>query len=101
VYVYVCACVSSRQLADGMVLDLVLFRADQGGDPEKIKELQKKRFKDASLVDKVVEADSKWRKRSACTGSKVTHSTSTHPFGFRQTIGTNTEICVQRKLAPK
>ena len=62
-YVYVCACVSSRQLADGMVLDLVLFRADQGGDPEKIKELQKKRFKDASLVDKVVEADSKWRKR--------------------------------------
>ena len=56
-------CVSSRQLADGMVLDLVLFRADQGGDPEKIKELQKKRFKDASLVDKVVEADSKWRKR--------------------------------------
>ena len=61
--VYVHVCVSSRQLAEGMVLDLVLFRADQGGDPEKIKELQKKRFKDASLVDKVVEADSKWRKR--------------------------------------
>ena len=47
----------------GMVLDLVLFRADQGGDPEKVKELQKKRFKDVSLVDKVVEADTKWRKR--------------------------------------
>lgn len=47
-----------------MVLDLVLFRKDQGGDPEKIKELQRKRFKDISLVDKVVDADTKWRKRA-------------------------------------
>ena len=46
----------------GMVLDLVLFRADQGGDPDKIRELQRKRFKDVSHVDGVVEADTKWRK---------------------------------------
>lgn len=45
-----------------MVLDLVLFRADQGGDPDKIRELQKKRFKDVAHVDKVVELDTKWRK---------------------------------------
>ena len=45
-----------------MVLDLELFRADKGGDPEKIKEIQAKRFKDVTLVDKVVEADTKWRK---------------------------------------
>ena len=45
-----------------MVLDLVLFRADQGGDPDKIRELQRKRFKDVSHVDMVVEADTKWRK---------------------------------------
>lgn len=45
-----------------MVLDLILFRYDQGGDPDKIRELQKKRFKDVSHVDKVLEADTKWRK---------------------------------------
>ena len=45
-----------------MVLDLVQFRADQGGDPDKIRELQRKRFKDVTHVDKVVEADTKWRK---------------------------------------
>ena len=49
-----------------MVLDLVLFRADQGGDPDKIRELQKKRFKDVAHVDKVVELDTKWRKRGLC-----------------------------------
>lgn len=45
-----------------MVLDLELFRADKGGDPEKIRKNQEKRFKDASVVDKVVDADNKWRK---------------------------------------
>ena len=45
-----------------MVLDLELFRADKGGCPDKIKENQSKRFKDVTLVDKVQEADTKWRK---------------------------------------
>lgn len=49
-----------------MVLDLVVFRADQGGDPDKIRELQKKRFKDVAHVDMVVELDTKWRKRKLC-----------------------------------
>ena len=53
------AAVLSRQ----MVLDVDLFRADKGGDPDKIKENQRKRFKDVSYVDKLVEADTKWRKR--------------------------------------
>lgn len=44
-----------------MVLDLDLFRAEKGGDPDRIRENQKKRFKDPGLVDKVVEADGKWR----------------------------------------
>ncbi len=46
-----------------MVLDLILFRADQGGDPDKIRELQKKRFKDVAHVEKVIELDTRWRKR--------------------------------------
>ena len=45
-----------------MVLDLDLFREDKGGDPEKVRESQRKRFKDPSYVDKVIEADTKWRK---------------------------------------
>lgn len=44
-----------------MVLDLDLFRADKGGNPEKIREIQKKRFKDTGLVDIVVEKDTTWR----------------------------------------
>ena len=53
-----------------MVLDLILFRADQGGDPDKIRELQKKRFKDVAHVEKVIELDTRWRKRKcwSCDG---------------------------------
>ena len=45
-----------------MVLDLDLFREDRGGNPAKIRENQGKRYKDASMVDKVINADSEWRK---------------------------------------
>lgn len=45
-----------------MVLDLDFYRADKGGNPEKIRENQSKRYKDTTLVDQVVEADAKWRK---------------------------------------
>ncbi|XP_046480430.1 serine--tRNA ligase, cytoplasmic [Neodiprion pinetum] len=44
-----------------MVLDLDLFRTDKGFDPEKIRENQRKRFKDVGLVDTVVERDTFWR----------------------------------------
>ena len=43
-------------------MDIDQFRAEKGGDPEKIRENQRKRFKDVTLVDKVVEADERWRK---------------------------------------
>lgn len=36
--------------------------ADKGGDPEIVRESQRRRFADVSLVDKVLEADSKWRR---------------------------------------
>jgi len=41
------------------MLDIKLFREK----PEIIKESEKKRFKDASLVDKVIEYDKRWRER--------------------------------------
>nr|CAB3265867.1 serine--tRNA ligase, cytoplasmic-like [Phallusia mammillata] len=45
-----------------MVLDLDLFRTDKGGNPEKMRENQAKRYKDVKLVDNLVAADSEWRK---------------------------------------
>ncbi|XP_050401833.2 serine--tRNA ligase, cytoplasmic [Patella vulgata] len=45
-----------------MVLDIERFRAEKGGDPAKVRENQAKRFKDVTLVDKVVERDALWRK---------------------------------------
>lgn len=51
-----------------MVLDLDLFRTDKGGDPEVVRETQRKRFKDVTLVDKLVAADTEWRKcKSLCS----------------------------------
>merc|ERR1712223_1968155 len=45
-----------------MVLDIDEFRTEKGGNPEKIKKNQKLRYCDESMVDKIVEADEKWRK---------------------------------------
>lgn len=44
-----------------MVLDLDFFRKDKGFDPERIRENQRKRFKDVKLVDTVIEKDKQWR----------------------------------------
>ncbi|XP_049302782.1 serine--tRNA ligase, cytoplasmic-like [Bactrocera dorsalis] len=46
-----------------MVLDLDLFRSDKGGNPDAIRENQKKRFKDLALVETVIEQDTEWRQR--------------------------------------
>ena len=45
-----------------MVLDLDLFRAEKGGDPEALRANQRKRFKKTELVDAVVDIDALWRK---------------------------------------
>ncbi len=35
--------------------------AEKGGDPEAIRESQRRRFADVGLVDKVLELDAEWR----------------------------------------
>ena len=45
-----------------MVLDIEQFRTEKGGNLDKIRENQRKRFCDVSMVDKIVAADEKWRK---------------------------------------
>ena len=44
-----------------MVLDLDHFREDKGYNPEKIRENQRRRFKDVTLVDTVITRDKSWR----------------------------------------
>ncbi|KAB7495375.1 Serine--tRNA ligase, cytoplasmic [Armadillidium nasatum] len=43
------------------MLDIVLFREDQGGNPEIIRESQRKRYKDVGTVDEIISLDTKWR----------------------------------------
>lgn len=43
------------------MLDINLFREERGGNPEIVRESQRRRFKDVGLVDRVLELDAKWR----------------------------------------
>ncbi|GER43582.1 serine--tRNA ligase [Striga asiatica] len=45
------------------MLDINLFREEKGGNPEKIRESQRRRFANADLVDEVIELDRVWRQR--------------------------------------
>ena len=67
-----------------MVLDIELFRANKGNDPLKVRENQAKRFKDVTLVDKVVEADEKWRK---CKFDSCQNSSCMDDVIFRNIVG--------------
>ncbi len=44
-----------------MPLDIAMFRSHQGGNPDAIKESQKKRFASVELVDEIIAKDEKWR----------------------------------------
>ena len=44
------------------MLDLELLRVERGGDPERVKQNQRDRFSDPSLVDTVLDLDDKWKK---------------------------------------
>ena len=43
------------------MLDIQLFRVDQGGNPDLVRESQRRRYADVGLVDAVIEIDSSWR----------------------------------------
>ena len=45
-----------------MPIDINLFRADKGGDPELIKESQRRRFASVELVDEIIALDNQWRR---------------------------------------
>ena len=43
------------------MLDLVLIRVNEGGNPEIVYESQKKRYKSTEIVDKCIELDTQWK----------------------------------------
>jgi len=43
-----------------MVLDIILFRT-KGGNPELIRESQRRRFKSVEIVDEIIKLDEEWR----------------------------------------
>ena len=44
-----------------MPLDILSFRAFAGGDPDQIRESQRRRFKPVEAVDEIIAADETWR----------------------------------------
>ena len=54
------------------MLDITLFRADQGGDPDIVRESQRRRYADVTLVDQVIEIDTEWRKSERSRACHVT-----------------------------
>lgn len=45
------------------MLDINLFREEKGGNPEKLRESQRRRFANVDLVDEVIQLDQVWRQR--------------------------------------
>jgi len=44
------------------MLDINLFRAEKGGNPELVRESQRRRFENEEVVDEVIAADGEWRR---------------------------------------
>jgi len=83
------------------MLDVLLFRTDQGGDPEVVRESQRRRFADVSLVDKVIEYDSEWRQtRGALDIAKKTLNANQKEIGqFMKKKETPPEELLAKKKA--
>lgn len=48
-------------LAGPPMLDINLFREEKGGNPEVVRDSQRRRFKPVERVDEVIAADQYWR----------------------------------------
>jgi len=44
-----------------MPIDINWLRVDRGGDPEKVRESQRRRYASVELVDEIIALDNKWR----------------------------------------
>ena len=66
-----------------MVLDIDEFREEKGGNPELIKENQRKRFCDEGMVDKIILCDNMWREGETIRDHPcITKSMTSSPLTF-------------------
>ena len=49
------------------MLDILLFREEKGGDPNVLRESQRRRYESVELVDEVIALDKVWRDSSLTT----------------------------------
>lgn len=54
-----------------MTIGIEILRADKGGDPDKVRESEKRRFRDGKLVDAVIDLDKQWVKAQFDTEQKA------------------------------
>jgi seryl-tRNA synthetase len=52
-----------------MGLDINLFRADKGFDPEVVRESQRRRFQPPETVDEIIQLDNDWKKGNSISVS--------------------------------
>ena len=45
-----------------MPIDINMLRVERGGEPEKVRESQRRRFAPVELVDEIIAIDEKWRR---------------------------------------
>ena len=50
------------------MLDILLFRAENGGEPEMVRESQRRRLADPAVVDRIIELDAVWRAAQSRAG---------------------------------
>ena len=46
------------------MLDINLFREEKGGNPEIIRESQRRRYASVEIVDEIIRLDKEWRQRT-------------------------------------
>lgn len=80
-----------------MVLDINLFRKARGGDPEIVRASQRRRFKDESVVDKVIELDEAWSKQDYATAQIAKEiNAASKEFGQKKKAGEDTSAIASR-----
>merc|ERR1719265_853807 len=61
---------SALRLCRAMTIDINLLRKDKGGDPEKVRDSEKRRFRDGKIIDVVIAKDQEWIKAQYNTEQK-------------------------------
>src|SRR3989338_8525691 len=71
-----------------MGLDILLFREEKGGNPNLVRESQRRRFKDVGKVDEIVAVDKQWSElRFQLDAARGRKNAFSKDFGKRKKAG--------------